>query len=545
MMKKIKLMSILTLFVFVSSLTLMAGPKSSAADEAQIDEITKKVYPSVVKVVVKNGFTKVATGVVIDRDGHVVTTALISPRNEKITIVTTDGREIQAEFLGMDSETYLAVVKAKDKNLTPVNMGDMKSVSPGTWVGLVNISPEETPQVTQGIVSSVSPERLRLNVWVMRGASGSPVVDKEGRMIGLLRGVYTEESPVILEFREKAVEASGFVFSRAEAPASGMAVAIPVDIVRSVTVEIKEKGRVQRGWLGILFGENEDGYIEIAEVEKESPAELAKLEERDFILQIDGKNITSPEMLKKEIRKGKPGQTVTLRIKRDGKETDIKVKLGEYTEEEAWREMEMRFPRLFVEPETKVLEIGPEARVQFGLETRKYIGVYLEELNKELSEYFGAKEGKGLLVSQIREGSPAEKAGLKVGDVLVKADGTMLERQGDLSRIIQEKEKGDKIKIEFYRDKRMRSVEVEIEEEEGSGLLRFSPEDWKDYTEAWGRSSESILRQQRKWQDDSSRDMRNQMERMTREMQIQQEKSLEATQRLLKNRKLYKKLIRV
>ena len=545
MMKKIKLMSILTLFVFVSSLTLMAGPKSSAADEAQIDEITKKVYPSVVKVVVKNGFTKVATGVVIDRDGHVVTTALISPRNEKITIVTTDGREIQAEFLGMDSETYLAVVKAKDKNLTPVNMGDMKSVSPGTWVGLVNISPEETPQVTQGIVSSVSPERLRLNVWVMRGASGSPVVDKEGRMIGLLRGVYTEESPVILEFREKTVEASGFVFSRAEAPASGMAVAIPVDIVRSVTVEIKEKGRVQRGWLGILFGENEDGYIEIAEVEKESPAELAKLEERDFILQIDGKNITSPEMLKKEIRKGKPGQTVTLRIKRDGKETDIKVKLGEYTEEEAWREMEMRFPRLFVEPETKVLEIGPEARVQFGFETRKYIGVYLEELNKELSEYFGAKEGKGLLVSQIREGSPAEKAGLKVGDVLVKADGTMLERQGDLSRIIQEKEKGDKIKIEFYRDKRMRSVEVEIEEEEGSGLLRFSPEDWKDYTEAWGRSSESILRQQRKWQDDSSRDMRNQMERMTREMQIQQEKSLEATQRLLKNRKLYKKLIRV
>ncbi|UCE21787.1 MAG: hypothetical protein JSV46_06120, partial [Candidatus Aminicenantes bacterium] len=86
MIKKIKIMSILTLFVFVSSLTLMAGPKSSAVDGAQIDEITKKIYPSVVKVVVKNGFTKVATGVVIDRDGHIVTTALISPRDEKITI---------------------------------------------------------------------------------------------------------------------------------------------------------------------------------------------------------------------------------------------------------------------------------------------------------------------------------------------------------------------------------------------------------------------------------------------------------------------------
>lgn len=546
MMKKIKIMSIMTLFVFVSSLTLMAGPKSSAVDEAQIDEITKKVYPSVVKVVVKNGFTKVATGVVIDRDGHVVTTALISPRDEKITIVTTDKKEIEAEFLGMDSETYLAVVKAKDKNLTPVNMGDMKSVSPGTWVGVVGISPEETPQVTQGIVSSVSPERLRLNVWVVRGASGSPVLDKEGRMIGLLRGVYTEESPVILEFREKAVEASGVVFSRAEAPAAGMAVAIPVDIVRSVTDEIKEKGRVQRGWLGIGMGENEDGTIEIVDVEKESPAERAKLEEGDFILQIDGKDLTSSEMLKKEIRKRKPGQTVTLRIERDGKERNIRVELSEYTEEDAWREMEMRFPRLFVEPETKVLEVAPRTRLErFGFETRKYIGVYVESLNKELAEYFGAKEGKGLLVSQITEGSPAEKAGLKVGDVLVKADGKKLERQGDLSYIIQEKKKGDKIKVEFYRDKRMRSVEVEVEEEEGTGLLRFTPEDWKDYSEAWGRSSENILRQQRKWRDDSSREMRKQMERMTREMQIQQKKSLDATQKLLKSGKFFRKVIRV
>jgi S1-C subfamily serine protease len=539
MMKKIKFMSILALLVFVSSLTLVAGPKSIAVEGAQIDEITKKVYPSVVKVVVKNGFTKVAMGVVIDRDGNIVTTALISPRDEKITIVTTQGKKIDAEFLGMDSQTHLAVVRAKDKNLTPVVMGDIKSVSPGTWVGLVNISPEETPQVTQGIVSSVSPERLRLNVWVMRGASGSPVVDKDGRMIGLLRGVYTEESPVILEFREKEVEASGFVFSRAEAPASGMALAIPIDIVKSVTVEIKEKGKVQRGWLGIGFNPNEEGLLEIVDVAKESPAELAKLEEGDIVLQIDGKVLSSSEMLVKEIRMRKPGQTATLKIKRDGKESDVRVKLGEYTEENAWREMEMRFPRLFA-PEQKFLEVAPKAGVQFAFETRKFIGVNVDPLNKELAEYFGAKDGKGLLVSQIKEGSPAEKAGLKVGDVLVTADGKKLERQGDLSKVIQEKEKGDKIKIGFYRDKKTRSVEVVIEEEEGSRLFRFSPEDWEDYSEPWGRSYENILRQQNKWQDDSSRKMREQMDRMNREMEIQREKSLDATKLLLKSRKLYK-----
>ena len=538
-MKKIKFMSILALFVFVSSLTLVAGPKSSAVDGAQIDEITKKVYPSVVKIVVKNGFTKVATGVVIDRDGHIVTTALISPRNAKITIVTTQGKKIEAEFLGMDSQTHLAVVRAKEKDLIPVVMGDIKSVSPGTWVGVVSISPEETPQVTQGIVSSVSPERLRLNVWVVKGASGSPVLDKDGRMIGILRGVYTEESPVILEFREKEVEASGFVFSKAEAPASGMALAIPIDIVKSVTVEIKEKGKVQRGWLGIGFSPNEEGLIEIVGIEQESPAELAKLEEGDIVLQIDGKDLPSPEMLVKEIRMRKPGQTVTLKIKKDGKESDVKVKLGEYTEESAWREMEMRFPRLFA-PEQKFLEVAPRARLQFGFETRKFIGVNVDPLNKELAEFFGAKDGKGLLVSQIKEGSPAEKAGLKVGDVLIKADGKKLEREGDLSKVIQEKEKGDKIKVEFYRGKRMRTVEIEIEEEEGSGLLKFSPEDWDDYSETWSRSYENILRQQYKWQDDSSREMRRQMERMNNELEFQKQKSLDATKMLLKNSKLYK-----
>ncbi|MCK4759789.1 MAG: PDZ domain-containing protein, partial [Candidatus Aminicenantes bacterium] len=223
------------------------------------------------------------------------------------------------------------------------------------------------------------------------------------------------------------------------------------------------------------------------------------------------------------------------------KEVKVKVKLGEYTEEDAWREMEMRFPRLFVGPEAKALERAPFARQAFSFETRKYIGVYVDPLNKELAEYFGVKEGLGLLVANIREDAPAEKAGLKVGDVLVKADEKKLERQGDLSRVIQEKEKGDKIKIEFYRDKKLRSVEVEIEEEESDEILIFSPEDWEDYTKTWGRSSENILRQQRKWQDESGREFRKQIERMNRELE-EQSKRFEETlkKRTLRSRKYFK-----
>jgi serine protease Do len=542
MMKKFMSISMLAAFVFVPFLSLVAEPASSAMDEIKIEEITKKAFPSVVKVIAKNAFTKIAMGVVVDKDGHIVTTALISPRDEKLYVITTTGKKIEAEFLGLDSETHLAVVKAKDKTLTPIIMGEVKDVSPGTWVGLVGISPEDTPQITQGIVSSVSPEKLRLNVWVTRGASGSPVLDKDGRMIGLLRGVYTEESPLIVEFREKEVAASGFAFSRAEAPSSGMALAIPIDIVKSVTDEIKEKGRVQRGWLGVRFYENEEGDLEIIEVEKESPAELAKLELGDIILQIQGKDVTSGEMIVHEIRSRKPGQTITLKLERDGKETEVRIKLGEYTEEDVWREMEQRFPRLFVPESRKMIVTEPRQKLRLGFETRKYIGVNLEPLNTELAEYFGVKEGKGLLVREVGEDEPAAKAGLKVGDVLVKADGKELAMTSDLTRILQEKEKGDRIKLEFYRDKKKRSVEVEIAEEERSTLLRFSPEDWEDYTQTWGKYSDNILRQQNKWQDETSKEMKKQMERMNKGFEEVLKKSKESQEEFLKSLKLHKSI---
>jgi len=532
----------LAAFLLVPFLSLMAEPASSAMDEVKIEEITKKAFPSVVKVVAKNAYTKIATGVVMDKDGHIVTTALISPRDEKLYVITTTGKKIEAEFLGLDSETHLAVIKAKDKTLTPIALGEVKDISPGAWVGLVGISPEDTPQITQGIVSSVSPEKLRLNLWVTRGASGAPVLDKDGRMIGLLRGVYTEESPFIVEFREREVAASGFVFSKAEAPSSGMALAIPIDIVKSVTFEIKEKGRVQRGWLGVRFYENEEGDFEVIEVEKESPAKMAKLEVGDIILQIQGKDMTSGEMFVREIRSRKPGQTIALKILRDDKEQDIQIRLGEYTEEDAWREMEQRFPRLFVPEPRKVFEAEPRQKLKLGFETRKYIGVNLEALNPELAEYFGVKEGKGLLVGGVGEDTPAAKAGLKVGDVLVKADGKDLAVTSDLSRVLQEKEKGDKIKLEFYRDKKKRSVEVEVAEEERSTLLRFTPEDWVDYTQTWGKHSDSILKQQEKWQDESSKEMKRQIERMNKEFEEVLKKSKESQEEFLKSLKWYKSI---
>ena len=486
MKKLLRLTSMTMAALWVLSISLGAGIAGTADGEKDISAITKKVYPSVVRVEAQNSVRRVATGVVIDKDGTVLTTALISPREEKIEIVTGEGKRIEAEFLGMDSETHLALVRAKDKGLTPLPMGDPGDIGPGAWICVVSISPESTAAVTQGIVSSVSDERVRLNIWVTPGSSGGPVVDGNGRMVGLLRGIYTEDRPVVFEFRDKEQVGSGYVLSRGEAPSSGMAIAVPMDIVKKVSQEIKEKGKVQRGWLGVSVGEDDRNRIEVVGVDEESPAELARIKEGDILLKLGDKDVTGGQMLSSEIRKRKPGEDIVLKIERDGKPMDIKVKLGEYPEEEAKREMELKFPGLFppgvpfdVPPGTVAPRSPKSFRIPkgkpFGWEKRKLIGVYLDELNKELSGFFGIKEGTGLLVNKLTEKGPAEKAGLRVGDVILKADGKRVESVDELSRTVQDKKKGDKMKLDVLRDKKALVFEVVIEEEEMGDVLSWAP----------------------------------------------------------------------
>lgn len=498
MSMRIKALFSLTVFLFI--IPIFVGAAYAAVSSPQTEEVTQKVYPCVVKVEARNMVRKVATGVVIDRNGHIVTTALITPRDEEITVTTSRGEKIEAEFKGMDSETHLAVIQVKDKNLIPITLAQANKLSPGEWIGVISISPENTPLVTQGIVSSVSPEAVRLNVWVSRGMSGSPVVNRQGQMVGLLRGVYVDEQPIVFEFQQKEVVGSGYVLNRAEAPASGMAMAVPVDVVDFVAAEIMEKGKVARGWLGVRIWLNEDDRVEITEVEKDSPAELAGLEEGDIILEFKDEEVGDTEMLQSMIRKSKPGETVSMKIKRKEETQDVKVKLGELTEEDIWSEFESKFPGLFRKEKIAPFSPGIVTRpdtLRFGFEQRKFIGVGVQELNPELSEFFGVDKGTGILVSSVEKDGPADKAGLKVGDVIVTADGKRVERTQDLVGLIQDKEKGDKITIEFIRDKKQRTAEVEVEEEEGSFDM-FSPGVGRSYLDTWGNYQDVYRDQSRK-----------------------------------------------
>ncbi len=524
--------------VIMASLAVLApsfGTETAGAKgiEPNITDIAKKVFPSVVRVEVQNHMRRVATGVVVEKGGYIVTTALISPRDEKITITTSEGKNIEAEFLGFDTETQLALLRAKDAGLPAVALGKAGDLAPGSWICVVGVSPEQTATVTQGIVSSVAEDKLRLNVWVTPGSSGGPVVDADGRMVGLLRGIYMDERPVVFQFRDKEQSGSGVVFSsRAAAPSSGMALAVPVEIVKDISAQIKDKGKVERGWLGVAIGQNESGQTQIGSIDPDSPAELAKLRSGDVVLKIGDRDVSSPDVLAAEIRKKKPGQDITLKIERDGKPMDFKVKLGEMAENEALREMEVRFPSFFgpeapmppgavpmpksVSPEKAPRPDSPRLLMrrtpEWSFETRKYIGVLCGELTRELAEHFGVKEGAGLIVSKLTEGGPAEKAKLHVGDVIVRADGKRVEFANDLINLVQAKEKGTKIKLEILRDKKAMTIEVEVSEEESGGL--FDSGDFQGFLESWQGYTDAFRTELKKWQSEGMPELRQNLKKI-------------------------------
>jgi len=489
-----------------------AGAKGGG--DPDIAAVARKVYPSVVRVEVRNHTRRVATGVVIERGGYIATTALISPRGEKVSITTSEGKTLDAEFLGFDTETQLALLRAKDADLPAIGTGKSSGLAPGSWICVVGVSPERTAAVTQGIVSSVAEDKLRLNVWVTPGSSGGPVIDDQGRMVGLLRGIYMEERPVVFQFRDREQAGSGYVMgNRAEAPSSGMALAVPIDVVRDVAAQIKDKGRVERGWMGIGLDQDDKGRTIIGSVDPESPAELAKLRKGDVVLKIGDRAVSGPDILAAEIRKRKPGQEVVLGIERDGKPLEVKIKLGELAEDEAMKEMTIRFPGLFGPvPPPPAAAPGPGAPGNprkapgWSFEARKFIGIACGELNPELAAHFGVKDGAALIISKVTEGGPADMAKLRVGDIIVGVDGRRVGTADELIDHIQSKAKGDKVKLEVLRDKKTMTFTVEVAAEESgdpleSDSLQNFLESWQGYTEAlrnelqnWTGGSSPMLR---------------------------------------------------
>jgi serine protease Do len=202
----------------------------------------------------------------------------------------------------------------------------------------------------------------------------------------------------------------------------------------------------------------EERGVEITMVDADAPAGKAGLREHDVILDFNGTPIESEEQIRRLIREVPPGRTITLGISRDGAPMKINVQLADHGTVVA-----QAFPRVIV-PTPRPREF-PRNSMDLPFQIQTYssvLGVQTESLTRQLGEYFGVKDGEGVLVRSVEKNSAAEKAGLKAGDVIVKADNEKLTDRSDLSHILRNHRTGGKMILVVMRDKHEQTLTVTL-----------------------------------------------------------------------------------
>jgi C-terminal processing protease CtpA/Prc/uncharacterized small protein (DUF1192 family) len=212
------------------------------------------------------------------------------------------------------------------------------------------------------------------------------------------------------------------------------------------------------------------------------PAEKAGIQDGDIIVQFDGKDVANESDLRHLIRSTPPGKTVNIKVFREGVSKDLTVKIGEAPEEAEETD-------LFKKSYRRYLDLSELGRCPCGA----WLGVEIQNLTEQLGEYFKVEDGEGVLITSVVEKSPAEKSGLKAGDVIIAVGDQEVERRYDLIRILRDKKENDTINLTVMRDGKKKTVSVTLGAPPKDccpqapgwrkyGMMRYfgDDEDWED-----------------------------------------------------------------
>ncbi len=224
----------------------------------------------------------------------------------------------------------------------------------------------------------------------------------------------------------------------------------------------------KRPWIGVYMQDLSQDLAEafdlkaskgvlISSIEDGSPAATAGLKSRDIILEYDGKEVLDSEDLIDLVRESEIGQNVPVVVNREGSEMTFNVEVGERREPSFRSESDW----------------GPAPYAFFDSFRRVGIGVSMQTLSGDLGEYFGVPNGEGALITEVMKDSPAEKAGLKVGDVIVAVNGESVESPSDVSSFMRGKDRGEEVEISIIRDRNPEKVALEVDEIETYGMDNF------------------------------------------------------------------------
>ncbi|MCH7760606.1 trypsin-like peptidase domain-containing protein [candidate division TA06 bacterium] len=304
--------------------------------DKEMNRLFEKVKPSVVSVKFKTRHSTkrnlVTTGVLVDREGHLLTTKNFSGKPKGIRVELEDGEEREAEWIGWDQESKLAVLKVKGKNLIPATIGNSDLVKPASWAMIVGNSMGLSPSISIGHISGKRKgDLLQLNAHMSPGNSGAGVFNTKGELIGIVAASLSSlriiDLPRMIEER----------FSP-----GGSGVAIPINRAMEISKRIIEKGGdLEPGWLGVYIQDLDDDLKEsldadhgalVSNVVEDSPAEAAGMKEGDVIVAFKGEKIEDTSDLQRTVRKTQPDTKAKITVLRKGKKKTLTAKIGERTD---------------------------------------------------------------------------------------------------------------------------------------------------------------------------------------------------------------------
>ena len=363
------------------------------------------------------------SGFIINKDGYIVTNNHVVENADKIEVILKDEKEFDAEIVGRDANTDLALIKIKpDRDLPVLLFGDSDALKVGQWVVAIGSPFGLEHTVTAGIVSAKGrvigsgpyDDFIQTDASINPGNSGGPLINMQGKVVGI----------------NTAIIAGG----------SGIGFAIPINLAKNIVDQLKSSGEVIRGWLGVgiqdiskqvaeYYGIKSEKGVLVTEVFPDDPADKAGIEPQDIILSINGIEVGTSREITSMIADLGVGETVKIKALRNGKTRTFSVKIAK-------RE------------ETRISARSTRKEKQTEL------GISVENVTPEIARRFNLKDAKGVIVSAVEPDSKADEAGVKRLDIIKEINHKSIATVSDLNKVISEIKKDEPIRMFIWRTNR-------------------------------------------------------------------------------------------
>ncbi|MEO6698704.1 MAG: DegQ family serine endoprotease [Paraperlucidibaca sp.] len=405
--------------------------RSQASGNEDIQELLRRFYGLEVQPTQPRVQQSFGSGFIISNDGYVLTNNHVIDGADKVVVRLSDRREIEAKVIGTDPRTDIALIKIAAKDLPIVRIGNPADLRVGDWVLAIGSPFGFDYSATSGIVSAKAralPSEayvpfIQTDVAINPGNSGGPLFNSKGEVVGINSQIYSRSG--------------GFM---------GLSFSIPMDVAMEVVQQLRDNGKVSRGWLGVAIQEVTKDLADayglprpagalIASVEPKSPADKAGLKGGDIVTQFNGKDINMSAELPQAIGRAAVGQSYAMMVFRERTAQTVNITIEAL-------------------PEEDVAAASPDRP------DLSRLGMRLRDLQP--AEKQQLKVTGGALIVQVVEGSGAE-AGLRPGDVITQVGSTAISNAREFVAAVRKLTTGSTVALRVTRQGNTQIVALKIE----------------------------------------------------------------------------------